>query len=655
MADSVPKKAKADSSPIGSSVPLAPVTSLGERLRGERQRAFVGRVSELAAFQSLLSDATRSLLFVRGQVGVGKSALLQEFQRVALTSSHRAVLVDAQLLSGDAHAAKEALRPLEAEAALGAPGRGVLLIDGFDGTHTEHDWLLADLVPSLAADVLVVLASRTPAPARLWLDPAWSRLIVQRELLPLSRAEAMRLLELRQVPPGTYPEILEFAEGFPLALAVAADAVASAGDEGFTLERLQEVQHRLGRMLCPAAVTSSQQLALDVCSLARTTTAELLDLVRRATPLEHGSDPTDAFDWLARQSFVESTAIGLRPHTLVRIALEARLRRERPRRHRVILQTMREAAVAELTSSATGPAMADLFFLDRDVPRVRRWAPPPTPLPLKSLELADATDLREIVELVRRAEGDESAALAARLSGSDFEVARGKNIEGVLQCTRFDAQAGLDALPSNDPARMLVESYVSQRPLEAHEQSLIFRWMLDVQDYQSPSWRVLTLTGRTSQVVLATENMPYSFLVLRTPGEWASLWTDIGLPWQTVNRFELGAREYSLLVFDWKRRPLREVLVQSHRPPELGARPREETASFDDLRLKVSERVASLGRKVKLTPREVEILEQLCLGHSPEEVAKKLSIRPRTVKFHQENLLRKTGASSRMELFRKLL
>jgi DNA-binding CsgD family transcriptional regulator len=62
-----------------------------------------------------------------------------------------------------------------------------------------------------------------------------------------------------------------------------------------------------------------------------------------------------------------------------------------------------------------------------------------------------------------------------------------------------------------------------------------------------------------------------------------------------------------------------------------------------------------LARKVKLTPREVEILGQLCLGHSAEDIARNLSIRPRTVKFHQENLLRKTGASSRVELFRKLM
>jgi DNA-binding CsgD family transcriptional regulator len=656
MNDTAPRRQQPRDSGLGAAPALTPVTSLGERLRSERQRAFVGRASELATFKSLLVDASHSLLFIKGQVGVGKSALLQEYLRVALASGHCAVLLDAQQLSGDANASRAAISSLEGGRGTTAGARGVLLIDGFDGSRSDHEWVLAELAPALAADVLLVLASRMPAPASLWLDPAWSRLLLQRELQPLARSEATRLLELRHVPEAAYNEVLEFASGFPLALAVAAEAVASSGDEGFTLDRLQEVQHRLGRVLCPVAVTSGQQLALDVCALARTTTAELLDLVRRSTPLEHANDTSDAFDWLAHQSFVEWTPSGLRPHSLLRTALEARLRRERPRRHRAILQALRDSTVVELTTNvATGPALADLFFLDRDVPRVRRWAPPPAPQPLKSLEVAQPSDHREIVELIRRAEGDEAAALAAAMSGPDFEIVRGKGIEGLLQFTRLDAESGSEKLPSKDPVSALVRRYMAEHPLEAGEQALLCRWFLDAQDYQTPSWRVLAVTGRQTQIVLGAERLPYSFCINRTPGEWISLWTDIGLPWQIVDRFRLGAHDYSLLVFDWKRRPLRDVLVQASHPTDAQAAGREQASTFDELRVKVGERVANLARKINLTPREVEILEQLCLGHSLEEVAKKLSIRPRTVKFHQENLLRKTGASSRIELFRKLL
>jgi DNA-binding NarL/FixJ family response regulator len=44
----------------------------------------------------------------------------------------------------------------------------------------------------------------------------------------------------------------------------------------------------------------------------------------------------------------------------------------------------------------------------------------------------------------------------------------------------------------------------------------------------------------------------------------------------------------------------------------------------------------------KLTPREIDVLQQICLGLSTDEIAAKLYISPRTVKSHKSNLLEKT-------------
>ena len=43
-----------------------------------------------------------------------------------------------------------------------------------------------------------------------------------------------------------------------------------------------------------------------------------------------------------------------------------------------------------------------------------------------------------------------------------------------------------------------------------------------------------------------------------------------------------------------------------------------------------------------LTIREIEVLQQICLGLSTEEIAAKLFISPKTVKSHKSNLLEKT-------------
>jgi len=51
-----------------------------------------------------------------------------------------------------------------------------------------------------------------------------------------------------------------------------------------------------------------------------------------------------------------------------------------------------------------------------------------------------------------------------------------------------------------------------------------------------------------------------------------------------------------------------------------------------------------------VTPREREVLELLARGRANKEIASSLSCSVRTVEFHISNLLRKVGASSRLEL-----
>jgi DNA-binding NarL/FixJ family response regulator len=43
-----------------------------------------------------------------------------------------------------------------------------------------------------------------------------------------------------------------------------------------------------------------------------------------------------------------------------------------------------------------------------------------------------------------------------------------------------------------------------------------------------------------------------------------------------------------------------------------------------------------------LTEREIEVLKQICLGSTTDEIAKKLNISPKTVKSHRSKLLEKT-------------
>jgi len=661
MSERVPTR-KLDGSEQGLVVRpvLAKVTTLAERLLGERQRAFVGRAQEISIFRSLLRDVSRSLLFIRGQVGVGKSALLQEYQRIALQGGHRTILLDAQQLSGPSMTARTVTRrdllaslaPADAQ-----PGRArsVLLLDGFE----QHDWLLDELVADLASDALLVCASRCAVPSSIALDSAWSRLLVHTELGPLDDLEVGQFLERRGVAGPAGLAIQDLAAGFPLALAVAVDVISHSVDGEFALDSLRAVHHSLARLLCPLAVSPGQQLALDVCALARTTTAELIEGVRHVVPGAAHSEAEDPFNWLAHQSFMEWTSKGLRPHQLTRFALQTRLRRERPRHHAALQLALRESFAHDAeTSNSPAAELANLFFVDRNEPHVRQWTPALEESPKWALEPAERADHRQIVQLIRAAEGAEAAALAqASLEQGDetFEVVREDSLTGVLSYQRFTRESGPAKLSNRDGASALVRRFMVQHPLQDDDESLLIRWFLDAQDYQTPSPRVLAHNGRQTQLVLTTPRLAYSFCVFRTPVAWLPLWKSIELPWQEVGTFKLGEHQYCVLAFMWRRRALRDVLIHGGRPPASVRPDSADPLSMDELRLKVTERVASLARKVKLTPREGEILAQLCLGHSAEDIARSLAIRPRTVKFHQENLLRKTGASSRVELFRKLM
>jgi two-component system response regulator NreC len=57
----------------------------------------------------------------------------------------------------------------------------------------------------------------------------------------------------------------------------------------------------------------------------------------------------------------------------------------------------------------------------------------------------------------------------------------------------------------------------------------------------------------------------------------------------------------------------------------------------------------------RLTPREVEVLRLIALGHTSVEVARNLHLSPRTVETHRAHIHRKLGLATRAELVRYAL
>ena len=643
-----------------------PSSTFGERLREERLRWFMGRQPDLALLDSVRADANCSLLFLTGQAGVGKTSLLLEFARQCLELSLPVSYVDAAEVGR--HSVEELQRWYTRHATLlleaarsNSTDRPILLLDSYERLALLEPWLLGQFAPGLPSNVLLVFASRQAQSSRLRLDPAWANLTRRVQLAPWPEDEAQRFLEQREVPEPAQRAILNVVGGYPLGLALAADVLKTAGAALFMPEHLRELQRTLGQALELRATSQAQQLALDVCALAHTTTPELLEHVLLANPSVPAGHAAELFEWLAAQQVVEPAAGGVRPHALARLALVARAQRANAQRYQAIYRPVREFVVAELaTGSPPKAGFDDLFFLDRDVPSIEQLSARDGERDAPTFRAAKPSDEQSIVELLREHEGDKAAAIARahfRLEPHTFEVAHDELLGGALNsvwhATMLTSAADIK-LVELDPAARLAADFVSQHPLENGARALYLRWFLNRSDYQTPTPRGLTITARISNLIMSSERLAYSMTVYRNPEEWAELWDRASTPRQVVGTFMIGAETYTLMAFPFHERTLRDQLVDAWQVPESAASATPPGLG-DGQRLKIQQRIAALGKSTKLTEREAQILELLCLGGNFDDIASRLGISPRTVKFHQENVLRKTGSSSRVELFRKLI
>ncbi len=638
------------------------VSNLADRLRRERQLAFIGRGLEIEQLETALGSAKCALLFLSGQAGTGKTSVLLEYERLCLEAQRAVVYADA---ASFAAAPAEERKQLQrqwlsqlSEAPVRARLRPVFLVDAYERLGAAEAWLLNQVAPELPSDTLLVFASRHPPPLQLSLDPAWGQLMQTHEIAPWAEREARQFLQAHDVPRGAHESLLELCAGYPLALALSVGALRRGAEPPASSRHVRELQAMLGQVLLPAAVSRGQQIALDVCALARVTTPELLEHVLGASAPNQAENAAELFKWLSSLSFIRREQTGLSPHELARTALVARVHREHPQNYRAVYRPVREFCVEQLAAETGESTFDDLFFLDRDLPFVRRLQQPDRQEAEPALEPASSADRAAIVELVRRHEGDESAALVharSRDGLQSFEVLRSEEsgqVEAIMQVTTLK-QASDVRLPERDPAARLARQFVLDHPLEHGAEALFFRWFADREEYQSPRGRVLAVSARQARLVLTNSRVAYVLGVFRDPEQWIEMWESANVPKELVGRFQLDAREYSLFAFFYQDHSLRELLIDAWHARSIANTPRPPAP--EDPTAKIRQRVAELGLRINLTVRELQILELICLGTSFEEIATQLSIRPRTVKFHQENVLRKVGVGSRVELFRKLI
>jgi hypothetical protein len=525
----------------------------------------VGRHAEIDIVRAALAARRPecAVVYVHGPGGVGKTALLQQYQRLALQAGRPVVWLDGRDVQPGARGITFVLAqalgltadddPVAALRTLDAP---VILIDAYEAVEPLDHWFRTRLFPQLGAECLVVIAGRN-APSDAWrTDAGWqavTRVVPLRNLTP---DEGRALLLSRGVAPGQVAAILRFTHGHPLALCLTAEIAKQGRTPSDLAGAGADVVDPLLSRFVADAPSDAHRRALEASAIAWRTTQPLL-----AAAL--GIDEAAAFPlfkWLHALPFVEHGAEGIFPHDLVRDVVFEELRVRHPDLLRELVRRISAAEAARFlgrTGYEQHQALWALLFVTRHHPSMRPfydW----TELGNHYAEPARPEDGRAIVAMVERHEGAESARAAAfwfARQPDGFSVLRGAGgeSEGFVANISFGDEE--DDATAADPAVAALRAYVRRRaPLRPGELIGVSRFWMDRDRYQTTT--AFNMGATLATVWWMTEpRLAWSFVVLRDPAFWLPMFRYVNFEAAEGAEFLVGGERYGAVCHDWRTEP----------------------------------------------------------------------------------------------------
>jgi DNA-binding winged helix-turn-helix (wHTH) protein len=548
--------------------PLA-APRLADRLASARRSRFVGREAEIETFrQALAADEPPFVaLHVVGSGGVGKTTLLQEFERVSRDAGREVVSVDGRNIEPTATGFLVAVRhalggdaPELAAVIDRWPAGGVLLVDTYERLAALDDWLRRTWLPQLPERSLVVVAGRHEPGAAWRTDVEWAALTRVQPLGNLSPDESRSYLAKCSVAAEHHDEALSFTRGHPMALSLVADVMTRG--TGFASSRLDtepEVVRLLLEKFVQEVPSRDHRLALQACVTVWATTEPLL-----AAALDL-PDAHDLFEWLGQLSFIEHGPYGLFPHDLARHVIFADFRwRDPDSAYRVTERAL--GYLYERLERTSGHdrqrVWFDLLYVQRYNPGIRPyldWASFGTAY----AETAIAADHAPILAMVERHEGPASASIARHWLARQpeaFLAIRGVGGDLIGFVTNLHLEAATSEDLAVDPAAALAVAYAERHgPAHAEEQILFGRFWMDRECHQGPT-RVFPLVAATCSQSWMAPTLAWSFISMAHPDVTEPLFTEIHIWRAREADFEIDGRRYGVFAHDWRAEPAAEWL-----------------------------------------------------------------------------------------------
>ncbi len=396
---------------------------------------FCGRERELRLLDRVLGDdPPASVVLIHGPGGVGKSTLLREVRRRAELRGFRVATVDGR----DAAAAADPLGP--AVETLADADRPLLMLDAFERISALGASLRDQALTVLPARARVVIAGRS-GPDDGWSQDGWDAVTLELPLAALTDDDARRLLALRGVDdPATADELVRWARGLPLALAVGADAAIARGGTverrprerdapptpqgsrpaGDRMDTDAQLAATLLRRLAGDELDGADRDVLAVAAIAVAVDARLLAAVLRNVDGDH------AETWLRGLSFAELHGTRVALHDRIRAALRRDLTERDPDHERELRRAIADhlhdrallgepRLVIDLAALIDDPEVRWGFAGATERHRIDRIRPGDEAAAAAALGVADATwwrgvrrfltDAPERVAVVREASG----------------------------------------------------------------------------------------------------------------------------------------------------------------------------------------------------------------------------------------------------------
>jgi hypothetical protein len=470
------------------------VTPTLQTLLDERAAELVGRDDERAMLLALSDRGRPIVAVVHGIAGVGKSALLGAAAVDARAHGSCVLALDGGSFEpterGFLAALAQALGDDQADvlAALGAKDRRVVLVvDGLEHLRLLDGWLRLRFVPTLPANVRLLLAGRD-------VPSNWQRelgdLALTIRLDNLAEVDAREVLRRDGFEPAAADRLARLARGHPLSLRLAAAALAERPGLDPQAAVLGPVVEELAHQYLDSLEPLTRR-ALDAASVVRRATMTLLEAM---LPDE---DPTELFRRLRALPFVELGLEGLSIHDTVREATAGLLRAADAGRFRA----HRQAAWARLRREvATAPAAdlwrytADMLYLVEN-PIVRDAFFPPGAEEY-AIEPPSAAAHDAVMAIGADRAVPEVAALVDawwRAVPDAFRVVR--DAAGAVQAfsaTIDPADVPLE-LGRRDPVMAMLREHLRAEPLPRGQRALIARFSLAAGSGEAPSPAAATL------------------------------------------------------------------------------------------------------------------------------------------------------------------